>query len=550
MANIIDQILSVIGYKKPIKNNEETMPTKEALYAVTPSTTGNFMFTIGYDGEKNIGEAGPIINYQNDYNGLRARSWQLFYESEIAQTIIKRSVTWTISRGLRLEAQPNELVLQSEGYKVNNETLKGIDDIIEARWKVWAASKSCSYDGLNNLSGLAREQQKNKWVAGDVLVILRYVKQQLTVQLIDGACVKTPYGMTEWMEGLPIVPGQERLINGVVLNDKGEHIAYWIQTSLMSFERVEATSKKTGLKMAYMVYGMRYRLTNVRGVPMLAVVVESAKILDRYKTATLGNAEETAKTVLSIEHQAYSDGGNPYYENLTNALNPTKPTDIATDMEGVALQNNIAASTGKQTINLPIGARLTKLAHTAELHYKEFYETNAASICSAMSIPPDVAFMKYDSNFSASRAALKDWEHTILVNRDEAANDYYQPIYALWLFTEVMSGKIDLPGYIQAYMEGNKTALNAFQEALWKGPSVPHIDPKKEVEAVRAMLGENGKSIPLTTAENAAEILNQGDYDENIKQFAEELQEAKDLNVYMEPVRGGGGTVNPQENVD
>lgn len=42
-------------------------------------------------------------------------------------------------------------------------------------------------------------------------------------------------------------------------------------------------------------------------------------------------------------------------------------------------------------------------------------------------------------------------------------------------------------------------------------------------------------------------MLNQGDYDENIKQFAEELQDAKDQDVYIEPVRGGGQTANPPQ---
>ncbi len=531
------------------EKKDETKNKKNAFFAVTPSTLGNFMFNINYDGEKNIGEAGPIINYFNDYAGMRARSWQLYYESEIAQTIIRRSVTWTISRGLRLEAQPNENVLISEGYISDKQALKGVDDLIEARWKVWASSKRISYDGQMNLGGLAKEQQKNKLIAGDVLVILRYKKNQLTVQLIDAACVRTPYTVVNWQEGMPVEPGGERVINGVVLNDRGEHVAYWVQTTILSFERIEAKSKKTGFVMAYLVYGLKYRLNNTRGVPNLSVVIESANQIDRYKTATLANAEESAKTVYTIEHESFSEGENPYNKQLTEAILPTNPFDIPADMNGIALENKVASSTEKKVINMPVGAKLTKQKHEAEVHFKEFYDTNANAICSTVGIPPEVAFMKYDSNFSASRAALKDWEHTILVNREEAANDFYQPIYNLWLFIEVMTNKINLPGYIRAYQEGNLFALDAYQETMWKGPTVPHIDPLKEVNAVRAMLGENAASVPLTTMENATEMLNQGDYDENIKQFAEELDESKDLGVYVEPIRGGGGVAaNPPEN--
>jgi len=546
-TTVLDRIKNFFSPNIEQKESSK-LPIKEAYYAVNPSTTGNYMFSINYDGEKNLGEAGPIINYNNDYAGLRARGWQAYYESHIIQTVVRRNVKWTISKGLRLEAQPNEIVLNSEGYGLTKDQLKGVDDLIEARWKVFANSKRCSYNGQMNLTGLAKSQEINKHVGGDVLVILRYKKNQLTIQLVDGAAVRTPFGIIDWQEGMPITNG-ERTINGIVLNDKGEHVAYWVQTTILTFERIEAKSKKTGHIMAYMVYGLKYRLNNTRGLPSFAVSIESAQQIDRYKTATLANAEETAKIAYGIEHEAFSDGSNPLMNNLAKAVNPTSPLDIPTDMNGKDLEGKVSATTGKQVVNMPIGAKLTKLNHTAEVHYKEFYDTNANAICSNEEIPPEVAFMKYDSNFSASRAALKDWEHTLLVNRDETAADFYQPIYNLWLFIEVMTNKIQLPGYIRAYQEGNFTALDAFSETMWKGPTVPHIDPLKEVQAVRAMLGENGASLPLTTAENATEMLNQGDYDENLKQFEEELDDAKQRKVYIEPVRGGGSNP-PQQNAD
>jgi hypothetical protein len=54
------------------------------------------------------------------------------------------------------------------------------------------------------------------------------------------------------------------------------------------------------------------------------------------------------------------------------------------------------------------------------------------------------------------------------------------------------------------------------------------------------MLGIQGESLPLITMEEATDFLNTGDSDENMRQFKEELDEAKNNGVYMEPVRGGG----------
>ena len=75
------------------------------------------------------------------------------------------------------------------------------------------------------------------------------------------------------------------------------------------------------------------------------------------------------------------------------------------DIDGEAVAAKVAATTNKQAINMPIGATLRSLEAKNELYYKDFYHTNVNAIASALGIPPEVAFSKYDSNFSASRAA-------------------------------------------------------------------------------------------------------------------------------------------------
>lgn len=496
---------------------------------------GRFMFSISYDGEKNMGEAGPIINYYNDYAGLRARSWQLWYESEIAQTIIKRTVKWKISKGLRLEAQPNELVLASEGFTAK--AAQGTDDLIEYRWENYASSRRSSYNQQFTIHDLAKEAYKNALVGGDVLVVIRYDKKQLTVQLIDGGNVCSP--MMQNSETAADLTAGYKTLNGIVMDADGKHVAYWVKTGLLSWKRISAYGAKSKMKMAWMVYGLKYRIENNRGMPLLSVVIETTKKLERYKEATVGSAEEAAKIAIAIEHENFSTGENPLIGQLAIAINPEANLDLPTDINGIELAKTVAATTNKRAVNLPIGAKLTTLEHKAEIHFKDFFTINANNVCSAVEIPPEVAFMKYDSNFSASRAALKDWEHTINVDREDFASQFYQPIYNFWLWIQVFTLKIDLPGFIRAYMDENYVAIDAFNQAAWKGPTVPHIDPLKEVQAVRLMLGTQADSLPLTTMERATDMLNQGDSDENLKQFAEELQDAKDQEVYLAPALGG-----------
>jgi capsid protein len=167
----------------------------------------------------------------------------------------------------------------------------------------------------------------------------------------------------------------------------------------------------------------------------------------------------------------------------------------------------------------------------AELHFKDFYTVNIDLICPTLGIPPEVAMSKYDSNFSASRAALKDWEHTLTVNRYDFSSDFYYRVYIFFLHVEILKNKVQAPGYLKAVVESNTMVLDAYRMARFVGPSVPHIDPLKEVKAEREKLGTTGASIPLTTVEAATEALNGGDSDQNMLQYAEELKESKTLGI-------------------
>ena len=87
--------------------------TKKADRFIDDSGGYTPIFTIGYDGEKNTGEVGPIRNYIINYELLRLRSWQSYLESEITQTVVNRYITWLIGKGLKLQSEPLESVLAS-----------------------------------------------------------------------------------------------------------------------------------------------------------------------------------------------------------------------------------------------------------------------------------------------------------------------------------------------------------------------------------------------------------------------------------------------------
>lgn len=476
-------------------------------------------YSKSFDGEKNYGEIGPIVKYFLDHTGLRHRSWQAYLTSDIAKTVIDRYLTWIIDKGLKLTCHPSKDVLVSENIDVDTEKF---NKIVESRFQLFSKSKYSDFSSMRSLNKIAKNAFKNAKIGGDVLVILRVINGNVKVQLVDGAHLCSPIGQINSGTG-------NRIIDGVELDQEGKHIAYYINKVDGGFDTVQAWSDSTGLRMAFLVYGSEYRLDNVRGLPMISACLETIRKIDRYKEAAVGSAEERQKIVYAIEHAIGSSGESPLADRIATMMEINIPTGdvIPIDISGNAMANTVAASTNKQTFNMPIGSKMTALESRNEMYFKEFYETQQNIICGAVGIPPNVAFSIYNDSFSASRAATKDWEHTMDVDRNDFQTQFYDPIFALWLHIEILKGKINAPGYLVSFNQGNWMVTEAYLNARFTGPMFPHIDPLKEVKAERDKLGSLAQHIPLTTIEQATENLMSGESQSNMEQFARELEEAE-----------------------
>lgn len=490
---------------------------------------GRVLFTHTFTGEKNLGELGPIKAYTPDYYSLSVRAWQAFLESDICHTVINRYATWVIGSGLKMQTEPVKKILQKKGINIDQE----FNEDVEARWTIYSKSKRCDYSGRKSLGQIAKEAFINGINGGDVLLVLRYQNKQKTIQMIDGCHVKSPQGGSDYMP--QYLSNGNYIKNGIEYSNIGEIEAYHVQNWNLKYERIPAKSEVTGLTVAFMFYGSTYRIDSSRGIPLLSVIFETIKKLERYKEATVGSAEERQKIAFSVEHNIASTGENPLAQQMTKAFNYVEGSeDLPIDQAGKELASTVAATTNKQAFNLPPGAKLVQLSSDNELNFPGFYEPNVDIVCSAVGIPPDVAKSKYNSNFSASRAALKDWEHTLNVKRADFVEQFYKPIYEFWFHIEVLENNIQATGYLTAFNKNDFTTVEAYRNVRFIGAPVPHIDPEKEVRAARLKLGDTGSSIPLSTVEAVTESLNGGEAYENMDQYAKELEQSKSLGIKLE----------------
>lgn len=510
----------IINFFKRKNNNKEAY-------------THHRRFLIPFDGAKLDGDIGPIIEYKIDYYLLKFRSWQSYLESEITHTIVNKYVKWIIGRGLKLQVSPNVLLLKNSHIDVSN--LSKTSKLIEAKFAIFSSSRRASYSNMESLNKIAKKAYLNVIVGGDVLVVLRVIKNEVKVQLIDGQHVRKgldeDYNFDEYEDSKN--EKKNKIKNGIEMSPSGEHIAYWVTESEGKEAKRIKAKNKLGMVQAFLFYGREYRLDNHRGIPWISVVLETLKKMERYKEASVSSAEQISKVLFFITHGVGSTGENPLTSSLGKIFNAaddssTQNSNSIND-EYDKLAKNIKQTTNNETINMPIDSKLEQLTQQNNLYFKEFYMLNVNLISACLEIPPDVALSMYNGNYSSSRAAIQDWQHTLITNRQSVMEGFYKPIYEYFFQHLFLQGKVELPGFS---ISADPEIKEAFMAGELIGDHAPHIDPKKEIEAVREKLGEYGKNIPLTTLQQALIDLGNGgtDFDILIERFKDDLEKFnKDL---------------------
>lgn len=464
---------------------------------------------IPFDGEKTPYELGTPTDYSLDYYALRARSWEAFLKTDAVQNAIKKYCLWIIGPGLKLQSDPVEPILENNNINIDadNFSLK-----VESYFRLYVKMKESTYSMEMNLHDMANEALKNALLSGDVLCVLRLTDGRVNIEIIDGYYIQNPIGSDYYDEA----KNRGNTINhGVEIDNKGTHIAYYILKDNFQYEKVTAKGNSTGRRQAWLFYGLRYKTNHVRGMSLLTAILETSNKMDRYKDATLGSAEENAKIPLTIEHNQFSDGENPMLKQLAQSMGKGKgiapETDSFSSCEPIATK--VAQSTSKMTYNMPIGSSLKRNNFETDINFKDFFTVNTDIIYSTLGIPPEVAADKFGGAYSGSRAALKSWEYKMMTDRINLMEEqFYKPFYNFWLDVYVLDNTILVEGYLQALINKNILLLAAFRNCRFIGATVPHIDPVKEVTAERRKLGGVFADIPLTTAEQACEALNTGDY--------------------------------------
>jgi lambda family phage portal protein len=473
-------------------------------------------------GDKWDGGFGATEFLLADYWTLRARSVQLYETNLYARGLIRRLVTNEINTGLHLEACPIESIL---GLK--EDSLGDWTEEVENRFSIWESEATiCDVQERCSFGALQAAARAEALVSGDVLVVLQ--QDQRTglprVRLVSGAAVRTPI---EYLPG----PGN-KIEQGVEIDALGRHVAFWIaqrsQNGLGSMEskRLPAYGEKSGRRLAWLVYGTDRKLDDVRGKPLLALVLQSLREIDRYRDATQRKAVILSMLALFIKKGVDKPGTRPIaggavrrgLESTVAGDNKIRKFDVAEHMPGWSIDE---LQTGEEP-------QAFSVQGTTET-FGAFEEALLQSIAWTHEIPPEVLMQSFNANYSASKAALSEFQMYLTKARTAFGEQFCQPIYEEWLVAEVLAGRVQADGLLDAWRDARQFDIfGAWKAADWSGNIKPALDLPKMVGGYVAM-AEAG----AITRDRMARELTGTKFSQNVKRL---LRENEELARAMAPI--------------
>ncbi len=427
-----------------------------------------------FNGDKFPGSFGDTKNYYVDYYTLRKRSMQLFKDNAYARGLIRRLLRNEINTGLTLEASPLSSILPITEDEANEWAEKS-----EVNWRIWSETKTiCDHTQKNTLGKLAELARQTALISGDCLVVLRINEESglPTVQLIDGSNISTPFGMM-------LAENGNRIIHGVEIDNNNRHVAFYVrlnQGGVFRHVRIPAYGEKSGRRISWLMYGSDYRLDDVRGEPILALFFYMIKELDRYRDAELRAATINAMIPLFVKKAEKTPGSRPMGRGAITR------EEVPIEIEGTSttrtFQSNLPGTVADE---LAYGEEIISFqTNRPNVNLAKFEEGILNAISWALEVPPEIARMLFQNNFSASRQANNEFNVYLQYRYKAFGDEFYQPIYEELLISSVLNGWIDTPGFLEAYNSptGWRTIF-AWSNSFWSGLSRPSVDIKKDVAA-------------------------------------------------------------------
>lgn len=458
----------------------------------------------------NFKSSTPAEDIYKPLDTLRQRSRSLYTESPLAVSAIKNNRSNVIGSGLQLRSK-----IDFDYLGLTEKQADKWQKVTQREFKLWAETKLCDRYRLNNFYEMQQLALTSYLLNGDAFALLTFRKNlstpyQLQVGLIEADRVCNPNSPKQNYKKLE---KGNKIYCGVEIDKQGAVVAYHIcdsfpndkNNSKKEWKRVKAYGKKTGIQNVIHVFESE-RVEQYRGVPYLAPVIESLKQISRYTQAEITSAVISAFFTAFITRDKETEG----------RFGECIPEEEQIENKDDSKKDNTSIELGAGTINMlgPGEDVKTVASDRPNPQFDAFTTSVAKQIGAALEVPYEMLIKNFQSNYSASRAALLEAWKTFRMRRDWFSKDFCQPIYEVWLCEAVARGRIEAPGFFS-----DVSIRKAWSGSEWNGPSAGQIDPSKEIRAA-----ERRVKLGISTREQEAIQLCGNDIEKVIPQLKREAE--------------------------
>lgn len=464
---------------------------------------------------------------------LRQRSRDLFDGGGLARSGPLALTTSVVGWGI----QPKPKI-DGDFLGMSEEAQEETERAILREFKLWAENKFCDAERCKNFYELQKLAFLSMLVSGDVFALFgmkpnNRTPYQTTIRLLEADRISTPDSSGD--SEIKNLDGGGRIIDGVEIDREGAVVKYHVAshhplagsiTEQITWQPIDAYGKDTGAPNILHIM-IAERPEQRRGVPFVAAEIELLKQFDRYLKSEL--TANLVASMFSVFLESTEDDGISGLEDVVNE------DDRVTDDEyhyelgpGVVL-------------DLPFGKKVHEVNPTRNNStFDKYIASMETVIGSSMEIPKEVLVKKYESNYTAARAALLDFWRTVRVYRTQFNAAFNQPIYEAFLAEAVATGRIEAPGFFD-----DPAIRQAWCGCSWMGASMGHVDPLKEVNAAAMRIANN-----ITTQEQEASEYNGNDWAANIRQRRKEISALADLQALVGDLEANMRTDYPSDEED
>ena len=430
-----------------------------------------------------------------DLPTLRERSRDLVRNAPLAAGAINTMVTNVVGTGLVPKARLDRAVLGLTDKRADE-----WETAAERIFRQWAFSPyGADITREMNFMDLQQLAVRSPAESGDVFFVRRFTEQDggmlgFRWQVVEGDRICNPNNAAD----------SDVLRGGIQKDSQGRVTAYHILDQHPGDYQIGLGNRNWTTLPAWAADGTRqvahlYRILRPgqsRGVPFLAPVLESFKQLDAYREAEQMAAVVAAMLTVFVKTQGSEGFGVSF---------PSDPAVASNELKlGRGAIVDLAPGEEVEVVN----------PGRPNQAFDPFMNAILTQIGTALEIPLELLTKRFNSSYSASRAALLEAWKAFRTQRFWLAQKLCVPSYEAVISEAIARGYLDAPGFWD-----DPAVRYAWLAHDWIGPAPGNIDPLKEVQAARERIEANLSTHDKETAE-----LTGGDWERDHRQLAKELK--------------------------